>query len=220
MESELPTIRTLARFLDTSAKRLDSAYTTRTAAGWPRGFAVSVLKPTPRGADQPIDVKQCAACGKVGGKLNACSRCMTTVYCSKSCQKADWKTHKSSCRAPSSAANSEIIEVDLTLPGDHPRLPVQKENIKMADVHPERHRFTIKIQICYADPGGGGNPQMVYDQRRRFAISILPSNCPGYSRLDDLIRRGANGKKGYFECYLKGTKLFILAPEMLPTQPW
>ena len=30
------------------------------AEGWPRGFAVSVIKPTARGADQPVEVKQCA----------------------------------------------------------------------------------------------------------------------------------------------------------------
>ena len=123
-----------------------------------------------------------------------------------------------------SSDNPKILkrQVDLTLSGSHPltRFAQQEENIEYANVHPERHRFIIKIQIYYAEPGGGGKPQMVYDQRRRFTISILPSNCPGYSRLDDLIRQGVNGKKGYFECYLKGTKLFILAHEMLPPQPW
>jgi len=30
--------------------------------------------------------------------LNACSRCLTSVYCSQECQKKDWKTHRNRCQ--------------------------------------------------------------------------------------------------------------------------
>lgn len=33
-----------------------------------------------------------------GGKLLHCTRCRSTVYCSKECQKKDWKQHKLNCR--------------------------------------------------------------------------------------------------------------------------
>ncbi|KAJ7145306.1 hypothetical protein C8R43DRAFT_1237469 [Mycena crocata] len=43
------------------------------------------------------------ACSNVEGrnsvKLLVCSGCLTTVYCSKSCQKSGWTAHKSACRA-------------------------------------------------------------------------------------------------------------------------
>lgn len=47
----------------------------------------------------------CAACGKEGaavGTLLNCSRCKVVRYCSKGCQREDWKRHKKSCAAPSS----------------------------------------------------------------------------------------------------------------------
>jgi hypothetical protein len=40
----------------------------------------------------------CARCGGPGKPtLQACSVCKNTKYCSKDCQKNDWKTHKSQC---------------------------------------------------------------------------------------------------------------------------
>ncbi|KAK6363514.1 hypothetical protein TWF730_000946 [Orbilia blumenaviensis] len=43
----------------------------------------------------------CAVCGKKGGAdqaLMKCSACKKIEYCSKNCQKKDWKYHKGSCR--------------------------------------------------------------------------------------------------------------------------
>lgn len=41
----------------------------------------------------------CWACGKNSGKLMWCSRCKEVSYCSKECQKADWKKHRMECSA-------------------------------------------------------------------------------------------------------------------------
>ena len=38
---------------------------------------------------------RCRSCGKEGGL--ACSRCKRVRYCSKECQRADWKGHKKDC---------------------------------------------------------------------------------------------------------------------------
>merc|ERR1712232_688999 len=41
---------------------------------------------------------KCSHCGKKG-KLFCCTACMLAVYCSKSCQKKDWKAdHSQHCR--------------------------------------------------------------------------------------------------------------------------
>jgi hypothetical protein len=41
----------------------------------------------------------CAFCDKKDTKVNLfkCSRCIIAKYCSKECQKADWKLHKALC---------------------------------------------------------------------------------------------------------------------------
>ncbi|KAI1753164.1 putative MYND domain protein [Xylaria castorea] len=39
----------------------------------------------------------CNTCGKVSSQLKRCAKCTTTPYCSRDCQKADWKTHKKIC---------------------------------------------------------------------------------------------------------------------------
>lgn len=47
--------------------------------------------------------KACANCGKIETDpekpLKPCSKCQTVRYCSRDCQKADWKVHKKTCAA-------------------------------------------------------------------------------------------------------------------------
>lgn len=47
----------------------------------------------------PVE-KSCNACGSREEPLKTCSRCKITRYCSKECQKSDWKKHKGSCTSP------------------------------------------------------------------------------------------------------------------------
>ncbi|KAI9829831.1 MAG: hypothetical protein M1826_005408 [Phylliscum demangeonii] len=46
------------------------------------------------------DQRESDACSK----LKRCAKCHTTAYCSRPCQKADWKTHKKTCAAQAAAA--------------------------------------------------------------------------------------------------------------------
>ena len=47
----------------------------------------------------PETMCACAACGKVGVKLLRCATCKTVWYCSRACQRSDWKVHKRDCNA-------------------------------------------------------------------------------------------------------------------------
>jgi hypothetical protein len=47
-----------------------------------------------------IGVTACAVCKKSNLPLQKCSRCKAVSYCSITCQKAAWPTHKATCKAP------------------------------------------------------------------------------------------------------------------------
>lgn len=48
---------------------------------------------------KPIAVvyNACASCGRMNG-LKKCASCHHTFYCSRDCQRADWKKHKAQCK--------------------------------------------------------------------------------------------------------------------------
>eukprot|EP00914_Ancora_sagittata_P012017 GHVO01023256.1.p1 GENE.GHVO01023256.1~~GHVO01023256.1.p1 ORF type:complete len:244 (+),score=51.34 GHVO01023256.1:423-1154(+) len=48
--------------------------------------------------EAPRDIKHaCGNCGKVEGTLSRCQRCKKVLYCTRECQKEDWKFHKRIC---------------------------------------------------------------------------------------------------------------------------
>jgi hypothetical protein len=84
-------------------------YVTRAAFG--PLFAVSYLEnvatlPEGIGKDDPAEMSQlpdkCAECGGPGKpKLLLCSKCKAAKYCSSTCQKKGWKSHKIQCKGSS-----------------------------------------------------------------------------------------------------------------------
>lgn len=44
---------------------------------------------------------ECNTCKKTDVDLKKCAKCQTTLYCSRDCQKADWKAHKKVCNSNS-----------------------------------------------------------------------------------------------------------------------
>ncbi|KAK4446508.1 MYND finger [Podospora aff. communis PSN243] len=63
-------------------------------------FVEDIVDPALVGATG--EKEECRACGRgeakeSGGKLLMCTRCKKVKYCSKECQKGDWKTHRMEC---------------------------------------------------------------------------------------------------------------------------
>ena len=53
--------------------------------------------------DLPISqsiLKECDFCGESLDKVELCSKCRVAMYCSRECQREDWKRHKSLCCCP------------------------------------------------------------------------------------------------------------------------
>ena len=44
------------------------------------------------------ETKLCHTCRNWGTQMKKCSRCQKTLYCCRACQKADWGTHKHTCK--------------------------------------------------------------------------------------------------------------------------
>ena len=83
-----------------------------------------VLKPT----------RQCDVCKTTTTK--ACARCKTSYFCSAECQKAAWKKHKKTCKAPTGVAATEAELRTL-------------------------HKGMTLLNMCIQRPGAGDGPTSV-----------------------------------------------------------
>ena len=93
-------------------------------------------------AENDIELTRvCRQCGKTGyekrnedgSRLLPCSKCKSTYYCDKTCQKADWKAHKQTCNP------------------FQPKLPVQ--SIIMSFIQQNYVEIMTKIQETCVDRG-------------------------------------------------------------------
>jgi len=69
------------------------------------GVSLTAPVSPPPPTSPPPSAGQCSACRKTPDtKLLACGGCKQRFYCSKECQKTDWKTHKLECKKIAAAA--------------------------------------------------------------------------------------------------------------------
>jgi len=59
--------------------------------------------------DDTAEENQTCFCGKVG--TETCSKCKSTKYCSRECQKSDWSKHKLSCLAVAEPKSEAVIDL-------------------------------------------------------------------------------------------------------------
>ncbi|XP_021346901.1 uncharacterized protein LOC110446199 [Mizuhopecten yessoensis] len=50
----------------------------------------------------------CCVCGKANDSVKLCTRCKMVCYCSKMCQRQDWKSHKLQCKDPEKDVHETI----------------------------------------------------------------------------------------------------------------
>mmetsp|Transcript_25566 Transcript_25566/g.41930 ORF Transcript_25566/g.41930 Transcript_25566/m.41930 type:complete len:164 (+) Transcript_25566:3-494(+) len=91
---EVDEIQFLAEFLEENTKRMDPTFVRKEGG---RHVSVSVLTSI-SGDMQKSHYESiqpyCHQCGTSGCYTMKCSRCRTVPYCSRTCQKKNWKFHK------------------------------------------------------------------------------------------------------------------------------
>ena len=55
------------------------------------------------------NMSKCAACGKGGDGLKACTACKLVKYCNATCQRAHWSKHKKECKKRAAELHDEAL---------------------------------------------------------------------------------------------------------------
>lgn len=83
--------------------------------------------------------RACNTCGVLethGLKLKACAGCASSMYCSRECQKLDWKSHKSMCQHVTKDGrlmNSKIEKWLISMPGMTKNLTVAYTQLTLSN---------------------------------------------------------------------------------------
>ena len=63
----------------------------------------------------------CQGCGAPASptlRIRACTRCYKVGYCSKSCQKQDWRVHKIHCKSYTGDSENTVVRLEVKRDGD------------------------------------------------------------------------------------------------------
>ncbi|KAK0446562.1 uncharacterized protein EV420DRAFT_1483997 [Desarmillaria tabescens] len=202
------------------------------------------------GDEKPMDTKACEFCKKPGGngvQLRLCSKCQTARYCSTTCQRSHWPTHKPLCQ-PFTARNTVTLIPYYPEDKNGFRQPMAKFSrdlwsIPTSETPPSHRRFAhtpknlsadspksivIKVQVPFDAFSSRPNIRpdgdlLVYTKKRDFVCTIRRGDAPEeYDRISQVVRtRGVGGAKAYFAAELRGkTALIVKISEVLAEQPF
>ncbi|GAQ81938.1 hypothetical protein KFL_000950140 [Klebsormidium nitens] len=204
----------------------------------------------PRRPEDELGMIYCSLCERKMTPVEAkrCSGCHVRPYCSKECQRNDWKEHKLTCRKDSKP--HEVVVTPVVPPGVMSSVPLSQflEDMSRGSVAEisakvmkadKFHTSTEETNAAYAQKGRyfvlkvqvgmnmqtlkpiSSQPMMAYNNSRKFQCRIEPKD-PGHKIIYDRIAAdGVMGLKAYFNAYVnKQKKLVIVTSPVLPAQPW
>jgi len=149
------------------------------------------LSGVPTGVPAPLQslkggMKICRFCSKnehtleFQQSLRKCSRCKCTYYCSKECQKADWKSHKLTCQP---AKNSEVKQMEFTentvlsfVKNNY--CSIMKEIVKVTD-ETGKTKGDLLLEIDFATPPGHSGMAPAFKSPPEFTIALAKDYFEG-----------------------------------------
>ncbi|KAM0332446.1 hypothetical protein ACHAQA_002727 [Verticillium albo-atrum] len=83
----------------------------------------------------------CGNCNKtcLDVKLKACAKCNTTEYCSRQCQKQNWKTHKKICAAQAAARSAPSAQPTSNAPDEDDAYHSPPQGLRSSLTQPFTH---------------------------------------------------------------------------------
>jgi len=96
----------------------------------------------------------CSLVASPGQKLLACSKCRMAHYCSKECQRADWKAHKKLCALSAQVTNSNGDG------GDGKKQPSWKDTNSLSMNFVQSQVFDIRAQLRATAARKEGKPRL------------------------------------------------------------
>ena len=162
--------------------------------------------------------KKCAFCRKDLQICLVCQRCQAASYCSKICQKAHWKDHRSQCKQS---------HVGIVIPkppkGDRQNIGVpgyERRDDPGCYQKPQgvgvNEKFWVKIQTSYCF-----SRLLVYDKTRECIFHILPRNN-GFKELLEKVKSqtAVSGKKCHFQAAFNASGECVVYSNTAKLKSW
>ncbi|KAI5121768.1 hypothetical protein M0805_009579 [Coniferiporia weirii] len=158
----------------------------------------------------------CAVCGEK--MKSVCSGCHSVSYCSKDCQRADWKRHKPACHSLETGTwldisyakgFTSIISNSARSLNSPSRASGSGPNVHGSNA------FLVKVQIS----GYNGSTMLVYDRQRSFDGQIMRTDDPvSFQRLANIVHTGYMGLKVYLWAKYAGPRRLSICLDRKPDQ--
>lgn len=163
--------------------------------------------------------------------LKKCSGCLTVSYCSKQCQRDDWRHHKPSCVMDKSG----VIDVH-PVSNPYTSLQYEAEAIHMFNVTNNGvysvtgcmeldktlpRNIVVKIQVPLGANGASKNgPMYVYNRDRSYRLYI-PTTDVNYDKVHSVVvEKGYGGIKAYFCACLQSTGVLSVNINNVFNETW
>lgn len=154
-----------------------------------RSALMQLLQQAILAQDSGVCKMMCRNCGRTGEDMKKCARCQQAEYCSRECQKADWKAHKPTCRE----ADGKVV--------DHKSVQSFLAHVFHSQIEPIKFALGSKAMLVQEEIGSRPPVKdlvILLDQSE-------PNTRPKIAYVHDLLSRKEDMPAEWFH---KGTEVY------------